>query len=116
MNNLKALNQRYETIAWGAIFTWLAVLMFVPGNQDNWFLLGTGAILLALNLRRRAVQIATNLFSTIVGVMALVVGGISLLWPFLGIKAHYEVGIFPFLILAFGLYLLIPGQRQGASG
>jgi hypothetical protein len=116
MNDLKALNQRYETITWGAIFTWLAVLMFIPGDQDNWFLLGTGVILLALNLRRRAVQIATNLFSTIVGVMALVAGGISLLWPFLGIEAHYEVGFFPFLILACGLYLLIPGQKEDASG
>ena len=115
MNNLKALNQRYETIAWGAIFTWLAVLMIIPGNQDNWFLLGTGAILLVLNLRRRAMQIAMNLFSTILGIITLVVGGISLLWPMLGIEAHYEVGFFPFLILAFGLYLLIPGQRRNTT-
>jgi hypothetical protein len=112
MKNLKALNERFETIAWGAIFTLLAILMFIPGDQNDVFLLGTGIILLFVNLARSLNEIAVNRFTVIIGVIAVVVGGLSLLWPLLGIEAHYEVGIFPFIILAIGLYLLIPGPRK----
>jgi hypothetical protein len=115
MNDTKVLNQRYETIAWGAIFILLATLMFIPGDQNNVFLLGIGVILLVLNLARNIKGMAVNLFSTIIGVMALVVGCISVLWPILGIKAHYQVDIFAVIVLAFGLYLLIPGSRKETS-
>jgi hypothetical protein len=115
MNDMKVLNQRYETIAWGAIFTLLATLMFIPGDQDNVFLLGIGVILLVLNLARSIKRMTVNLFTTIIGVMALVVGGISVLWPILGIKAHYQVDVFSLIVLAFGLYLLIPGSRKETS-
>ena len=116
MNNLKALNQRYESVAWGAIFILLATLMFIPGDQNNEFLLGVGIILLGLNLVRSIQNMAVNVFSTIIGAMALVVGAISVLWPILGIKAHYEVDIFAFILLAIGLYLLIPGPKKEISG
>ena len=116
MNKLNGLNHRYEAIAWGAIFILLGILMFVPGDQNNVFVLGIGVILLGLNLARSLTQIAVNRFTVIIGAMALVLGGLSLLWPMMGNGTRFEVDIFPFIILAIGLYLLIPGPKKEISG
>jgi hypothetical protein len=116
MNNLQVLNQRYEAIAWGAIFILLGFLMFIPGDQNNVFVLGIGIILLGLNLARSLTRIAVNWFTVIIGAMALMLGGLSLLWPVLGIKAHYQVDIFALIVLAIGLYLLIPAPKKEISG
>ena len=112
MNKLNVLNQRYEAIAWGGIFILLGILMFIPGDQNNVFVLGIGIILLGLNLARSLTQIAVNRFTVIIGAMALVLGGLSLLWPMMGNGTLFEVDIFPFIILAIGLYLLIPGPKK----
>ena len=116
MNNLKALDQRYETIAWGAIFILLSILMLIPGDQNNVFVLGVGLILLGLNLARRASQIAVNWFTVALGVIALALGGLSLLWPVIGNGGLFAVDIFPILVLAFGLYLLLPGSKEEITG
>ncbi len=115
MKNLSALNGRLEAAAWGAILILLSILMIIPGNQNNEFLLGIGIIFLGLNLVRRANQIAMNLFSVITGGIALVLGALSLAWPLLGIKAHIEADPFAILALAIGLYLLIPGPKKETS-
>jgi hypothetical protein len=116
VNELKVLNQRYEAIAWGAIFLLLGFLMFIPGDQNNVFVLVIGIILLGLNLVRSLTQIAVNRFTVIIGTMALVLGGLSLLWPVVGNGTRFEVDIFPFIILAIGLYLLIPGTKKETNG
>jgi hypothetical protein len=116
MNNIQVLNQRYEAITWGAIFILLGFLMFIPGDQNNVFVLGIGIILLGLNLARSLTQIAVNRFTVIIGAMALVLGGLSLLWPMLGNGTRFDVDIFPFIILAIGLYLLIPGPKKETNG
>ena len=54
MNDLKVLNGRLEAIAWGFILILLSILMVIPGNQDNLFLLGIGVTFLGLNLARSA--------------------------------------------------------------
>ena len=112
MNNLKALDQRFETIAWGTMFILLSILMLIPGDQNNMFVLGIGVILLGLNLVRSASKLAVNWFTVTIGVIALALGGLSLLWPVVGNGTLFEVDIFPILVLAFGLYLLIPGPRK----
>ncbi len=116
MNEMKALNARYEVTAWGLIFLWLGILMIVPGDQGNLFVLGIGVILLTLNLARSARGIAMNWFSTILGALALGLGGIGLLWPWIGGGRHFEVDIFPIIMLVIGLYLLIPGQKKEHVG
>ena len=116
MNDLEVLDQRYEAVAWGGIFILLGSLMFIPGDQNNVFVMGTGMILLGLNLARSLAQIAVNRFTVILGAMALVLGGLSLLWPVMGNGTRFEVDIFPFIILAIGLYLLIPGSKQELDG
>jgi hypothetical protein len=114
MNDKKDLNQRYEAITWGAIFTFLGILMFIPGDQNNIFVLGIGLILLGLNLARRLTRIPVNRFTVIIGALALSLGSLSLLWPVIGNGIHFEVDIFTFMVLAFGLYLLIPGPKKEA--
>jgi hypothetical protein len=112
MNNIKKINARYETVAWGVMLIWLSVLMLIPGDQNNLFILGIGIILLGLNLVRSIRQIPVNWFSTTVGGLSLAAGALSLLFPMLGINAHLELDLFPILILVFGLYLLVPGPKK----
>ncbi len=116
MNNLKALNGRLEAIAWGIILILLSILMVVPGDQGNEFVLGTGVVFLGLNLARSMMGIPLNWFSITLGGLALLLGGLGVLWPVLGIKAHVKVDIFPLILLAIGLYLLIPAPKQQTSG
>lgn len=116
MNSLKVLNGRLEAIAWGMILILLSILMIIPGDQSNLFLLGTGVVFLGLNLARSAMGIPLNWFSITLGGLALVLGGLGVLWPVLGIRAHVKVDIFPIILLAVGLYLLIPAPRKEVSG
>ena len=116
MNNLKVLNGRLETITWGIILILLSVLMIIPGDQGNLFLLGTGVVFLGLNMARSALGISLNWFSITLGALALILGGLGVLWPVLGIKTHVKVDIFPLILLAVGLYLLIPAPKKEVSG
>jgi hypothetical protein len=116
MNDLNALNQRFEALAWGAIFILLGGLMFVPGDQNNLFVLGIGVILIGLNLARRLNQIAVNRITAIIGGFALGLGGLSLLWPLMGTSTPFEVDIFPLIVLSIGLYLVLPEPKRDISG
>ena len=57
-----------------------------------------------------------NGFSITLGALALVLGALSLMWPLLGVKAHVRVDIFPIILLAVGLYLLIPWPKKEITG
>ena len=116
MNYMQALNHRYEAIAWGLIFILLSILMVIPGDQNNVFLLGIGIILLGLTLVRIASQIPVNRFTAVIGGVALGFGGLSLLSPVLGLKAHIQVDIFAIMALVIWLYLLIPGPKKEIRG
>jgi hypothetical protein len=115
MNDNRNLNKRYAIAAWGALFLLLGALMVVPGDQSNLFVLLSGIVLLGLNLARVLSKIAINPFSITLGFLALGLGAVGLLGPALHIP-HFEIPFVPLVLLVFGLYLLIPGPRQKASG
>ena len=115
MNDIKTFNKRYEAVAWGAMFLLLGILSLIPGDQNGVFVLGTGIILLGLNLARYLGKIPTNGFTIILGALAFVVGTVALLRPVLNIPP-IELLSFPVLLIVIGLYLLIPGRKRAENG
>ena len=111
MANLKALDRHYKAIAWGAGFVWIGILSLIPGNQNSIGVLGIGFILLALNLARSLSRIPINGFTTMLGILAFALGLAALLRPVLNFP-RFELDFFPLLLIAIGLYILIPGPKR----
>lgn len=105
MNDMKTLNQRYETVAWGALFLWIGAVWLVPGEHFGLGWLGIGIILLGLNLVRYLRKIPTNWFSITLGVIALVLGAAKLLASLL--RLDVELELFPIVLVVTGVNLLI---------
>ncbi len=110
------LDKRLQTGVWGIILILLGGLSVVPGDQAGIFVLGTGIILLGLNLMRYINKYPVNGFSTTFGAVALMLGGLASLRLILGWEFRYELSFFPILLIAIGLYLLIPPPRQKEGG
>jgi hypothetical protein len=114
MDNWKVLDRRYETIAWGIGFIWIGILGIIPGNQNSIGLLSIGLILLGLNLARFLSRIPTNNFTTVLGILASLLGLVMLLRPVLNIPP-FEVDLFPLVLIVVGLYILIPDPKRKKS-
>jgi hypothetical protein len=112
----KKVDSRLQSAAWGLIILLLGGLSLIPGDQTGIFVLGIGIILLGLNLFRYVNQLPTNAFSIVLGVVALGLGGVASLRSVLGWDFHFDLPLFPILLIAFGLYLLIPSQKQKENG
>lgn len=113
MNNNYQLDKRYRTIAWGAIFILIGILSLVPGDQTSFGLLGSGAILLALNLWRSLSKVAVNGFSLALGAAGFFTGALLIVRSELGL--HFEVELFPIILIAIGVYWLWPARRTEDS-
>lgn len=111
MNDNRTRNKLYTEFALGASFLLLGILLAIPGDQNGIFLLGIGIIFLGLNLLRRMKGIPVNLFSTLVGVLALGGGLYALAQPVLNFP-RVEVGFIPLALIVVGLYILIPAPRH----
>jgi hypothetical protein len=111
MNAMKKSADTYSTIAWGILLLFLGVLMIVPGDQNGIFLLGTGFVLLGLNVARRMTGVPVNAFSTTLGSLGLIGGTYALMRPLLNLP-HFEVGFIPLALIIIGLYILIPGPKH----
>jgi|SRR3990172_391489 len=109
MNNNDQLDKRYRTIAWGALFLLIGSLILIPGDQTSWAILGSGIILLGLNLGRSIRKIPMSGFSLALGVLALLVGALVLITSALGI--HYEIDLLAITLIAIGVYWLIPERK-----
>jgi hypothetical protein len=111
MNALKKSANSYSTIAWGILLLFLGVLMIIPGDQNGIFLLGTGFVLLGLNVARWMSRAPVNAFSTTLGILGLIGGTYALMRPLLNLP-HFEVGFIPLALIIVGLYVLIPGPKH----
>ena len=108
----KKVDHRLQMAAWGIIIILLGGLRLVPGDQTSLFVLGIGIILLGLNLLRYVNKIPMNGFSTALGTVSLILGGIASLRSKLGWKNHLELQLFPILLIVYGLNLLIQSPKQ----
>jgi hypothetical protein len=95
-----ALNKRMENIGWGLFLIMLGGFMFIPQETipKGLWSIGLGLIFLGLNLARYLNGIRMSGFTTALGILSLVSGGLELAgWT------NLEGGI---LIIILGIYLL----------
>jgi hypothetical protein len=112
MDNMKVLDRRYGTIAWGllAVLWGVTILFdFIPFGVG---LLGTGLILLGVNIVRSIYDLPTRTDNTIFGILMFAWGGLELARPILRIlfkSADLDWVIFAILLIGLGLTLFIRG-------
>lgn len=104
MNNGQKLNHRFEVIAWGAFFIWWGFTELFPALPEGMGAIGIGLILLGLNMARSLNGIPSSGFTTTLGILALVLGGLELARPVLGLP--FEVPVFAILLIVLGLIFL----------
>ena len=104
MENTRTLNRNLETVAWGAFFIWWGItelFNFLPHGTGA---IGIGLIFLGLNVARSLNGIPTSGFSTTLGILALVLGGLDLASS--AVRLPFELPIFAILLIVLGVILL----------
>ncbi len=101
MAETRELDRTLDAVAWGAIFIWwgISALNLLPNGLDA---IGFGLILLGLNAMRWLNQISISNFSMILGILALIWGGLDLA----NLLLPFQLPVFPILLIALGLILL----------
>jgi hypothetical protein len=104
MNNTLKLNSNLEPIAWGAFFILWGVtemFKFLPAGTGT---VGIGLILIGLNAARLWKGFPISGFTTTIGMLALLVGGLELARPFLHLS--FEIPVFPIFLLLLGVFIV----------
>lgn len=104
MDNTQSSKHNLDTIAWGAFFIWWGITELLGSIPEGVGALGVGLILLGLNLIRLMKGIPTSGFTTILGILALVLGGLELAGAVLSLP--FELPVFAILLITLGLLLL----------
>lgn len=109
-NKRISMNCNFEIIAWGLFFIWwgvadsdLGLVTFLPRGA-GW--IGIGLILIGLNVARALNHIPISGFTTTLGILALALGGLKLARSLLGLPP-IEVSLFPILLVALGVFLML---------
>ena len=118
MDNIQVLNRKYETVAWGllAILWGTTILLdFIPFGVG---VLGTGLIVLGINVVRSINSIPTKNDNNTFGILMLAWGGLALARPILRIifeSADLDWVIFAILLIGLGLILSLRGFMRPSS-
>ena len=104
MENVRKLNRNLEAMAWGALFIWWGITELFPFLPHGTGAIGIGLIFLGLNLARSLNGLPTSGFSTTLGILALVLGGLELASSVL--RLPFELPVFAILLIVLGVILL----------
>jgi len=114
MDKIQTSNRSLDTIAWGAFFIWWGITELFGSLPEGVGAIGVGLILLGLNLVRSMKGIPTSGFTTILGILALVWGGLELAGAVMSFP--FELPVFATLLIILGVLLLggevLRGSRQ----
>jgi len=110
MGNTQTSNRSLDTLAWGAFFTWWGITELFSSLPDGVGAIGVGLILLGLNLVRSMKGMPTSGFTTVLGILALVWGGLELAGVIFSLP--FELPVFAILLIVLGVSL-IAGQMIG---
>jgi hypothetical protein len=100
------MGRRLDTIGWGFLCLMTGMLLLVPGLPEGAWLVGLGAILLAVNAGRVAAGLAIQWFGVIVGAGAVAAG--------IGTMAGLDVPVVALFLVACGLALIVSQLRDRA--
>ena len=78
MENVRTFNNKLETLAWAAFFIWWGITELFQSLPPGIGALGIGVILLSLNAARRRNGVPASSFTTTLGILALIWGGLEL--------------------------------------
>lgn len=112
MDNTQIIKSKYRTIGWGllsVLWGFTILFDFIPFGVG---LIGTGLILLGMNMMRSFNGLSTKADNTILGILALVWGGLELARPSLRLLfelADWDWAIFAILLVVLGMVLLARG-------
>lgn len=95
-----------SAFAWGAFFIWWGFTELFPTLPAGTGALGIGFILLGLNAARLYSGVPTSSFSIIIGILAVIWGGLELAGVFLNLP--FEIPIFAILLIVIGVIVLVP--------
>ncbi len=109
MNASKSISRNFEVIAWGALFIWWGISVLIPSLPNGSTAFGTGIILVGVNLARKLSGVPANSFSTTVGILALIWGGLELVGVLVNLP--FELPVFAILLIALGVIVLVPELR-----
>jgi len=107
MNESMRKNRNIDALAWGALFIWWGITLLIqfPAGVG---LIGVGLILLAANAARYFQGMRMSGFSTTIGVLALLWGGMELA----GTVLPFELPVFPIILIVLGLMILFGSRRD----
>lgn len=100
----RALNRKYETIAWGSFFiVWglTSLFRFLPEGTGTVLI---GCILLGLNIARAYSHLPTSNFTIVLGIIALVLGGFEIVRAVFNLP--FELPVLAILLIILGIILL----------
>jgi hypothetical protein len=106
MNTTQKENRSFEVIAWGALFIWWGITVLVPSLPKGTGAIGIGLILVGANVARRLSGVPISRFSTTLGILALVWGGLELIGVLVSLP--FELPIFAILLIVLGVIVLAP--------
>ena len=104
MENSQTLNRRLEAIAWGAFFVLWGITELFPALPKGTGAISIGVILLGLNAARSLKGVPTSGFTTILGVLAFVLGALEL--SRLVLRLPFEIPVFGILLIVLGMIFL----------
>src|SRR5512136_2869328 len=110
MENTRKSTFNLEAIAWGALFIFWGITELFPALPKGIGAIGIGLILVGLNAARYWTGQPTSGFTTTIGILAVLLGGLELAGAFL--RLPFELPIFAILLLALGLMTLARALKK----
>ena len=110
MENTRKSTFDLEAVAWGAFFILWGITELLPSLPKGTGAVGIGIILIGLNLARSWNGQPTSSFTTTLGILALLLGGLELARPLLNLS--FELPIFAILLFTLGLITLIRAMKK----
>jgi len=110
MKDIQTTQRNNETIAWGAFFIWWGITEMFQTLPEGTGAIGIGLILLGLNAARALNQHPVSGFTTTLGFLALVLGGLELAKPVLHLP--FELPVLAVLLITLGIAFLASELRK----
>jgi hypothetical protein len=114
MDKTRAVDDTRQAVAWGALFIWWGITEMVEGLPQGAGAIGIGVILLGLNASRRLQGAPISMFSTTLGILALVMGGLQLADS--AMRLPFELPVFAIVLIVLGVIVIVREVAQAVSG
>jgi len=104
MNAAEVQSHKFEAMTWGALLIWWGITEMAQFLPTGTGAIGIGLILLGSNAVRSLNGIPASRFSTTLGILALVWGGLELAGVALALP--FELPVFAILLVVLGVIVL----------